>query len=48
MHSFREGGAKAAANAGVPDIPFKHQGICVGGISEAAKDGYYGILTLLY
>ena len=37
MHSFRAGGATAAANAGVPDRLFKRHGRWR---SEAAKDGY--------
>ena len=37
MHSFRAGGATAAANAGVPDRLFKRHGRWQ---SEAAKDGY--------
>ena len=37
MHSFRAGGATAAANAGVPDRLFKHHGCWC---SESAKDGY--------
>ena len=37
MHSFRAGGATAAANAGVPDRLFKRHGRWR---SESAKDGY--------
>ena len=37
MHSFRSGGATAAANAGVPDRLFKRHGRWH---SESAKDGY--------
>ena len=37
MHSFRAGGATAAANAGVPDRLFKRHGRWQ---SESAKDGY--------
>ena len=37
MHSFRAGGATAAANAGVPDHLFKRHGRWQ---SESAKDGY--------
>ena len=36
-HSLRSGGATAAANAGVPDRPFKRHGRWA---SESAKDGY--------
>ena len=36
-HSLRSGGATAAANAGVPDRPFKRHG---GWANESAKDGY--------
>ena len=35
--SLRSGGATAAANAGVPDRPFKRHGRWA---SESAKDGY--------
>ena len=35
-HSLRSGGATAAANAGVPDRPFKRHGSWA---SESAKDG---------
>ena len=37
MHSFKAGGATAAANAGVPDRLFKRHGRWR---SEVAKDGY--------
>ena len=37
MHSFRAGGATAAANVGVPDRLFKRHGRWR---SESAKDGY--------
>ena len=37
MHSFRAGGATAAANAGVPDRLFKCHGCWH---SESPKDGY--------
>ena len=37
MHSFRAGGATAAANASIPDKLFKCHGRWR---SEAAKDGY--------
>ncbi|XP_067681328.1 integrase/recombinase xerD homolog, partial [Haliotis asinina] len=37
LHSFRAGGATAAANAGVPDRLFKRHGRWV---SDTAKDGY--------
>ena len=37
VHSFRSGGATAAANAGVPDRMFKRHGRWK---SESAKDGY--------
>ena len=37
MHSFRAGGATAAANAGVPDRLFNRHGRWN---SESAKDGY--------
>ena len=37
LHSLRVGGATAAANAGVPDRPFKRHGRWR---SESAKDGY--------
>ena len=37
MHSFRAGGATAAANAGVPDRLFKRHGRWK---SDTAKDGY--------
>ena len=36
-HSLRSGGATAAANAGIPDRPFKRHGCWA---SESAKDGY--------
>ena len=37
LHSFRSGGATAAANAGVPDRMFKRHGRWK---SDKAKDGY--------
>ena len=37
LHSLRAGGATAAANNGIPDRLFKHQGRW---LSESAKDGY--------
>ena len=38
-HSLRDGGASAAANAGVPDRLFKLHGCC-SWRWESAKDGY--------